>query len=120
MAETQNQPNNEESVVIIGTRRDDVLYGSLGHNIFYGGLGNDTFIVNNRNDQIVERYGEGTDTVYTHTTYTLPNYVENLTMTGHDNIFWFRQQFRQRPHRQQRQQPFECRPWQGCALRRGG
>ena len=89
MAETQNQPNNEESVVIIGTRRDDVLYGSLGHNIFYGGLGNDTFIVNNRNDQIVERYGEGTDTVYTHTTYTLPNYVENLTMTGHDNIFGF-------------------------------
>ena len=56
---------------------------------FYGGLGNDTFIVNNRNDQIVERYGEGTDTVYTHTTYTLPNYVENLTMTGHDNIFGF-------------------------------
>ena len=89
MTETQNQPNNEESVVIIGTRRDDVLYGSLGHNIFYGGLGNDTFIVNNRNDQIVERYGEGTDTVYTHTTYTLPNYVENLTMTGHDNIFGF-------------------------------
>ena len=44
MTETQNQPNNEESVVIIGTRRDDVLYGSLGHNIFYGGLGNDTFI----------------------------------------------------------------------------
>ncbi len=83
MTETQNQPNNEESVVIIGTRRDDVLYGSLGHNIFYGGLGNDTFIVNNRNDQIVERYGEGTDTVHTHTTYTLPNYVENLTMTGH-------------------------------------
>ena len=30
MAETQNQPNNEESVVIIGTRRDDVCMAAWG------------------------------------------------------------------------------------------
>ena len=45
---------NNESVVIKGTTRDDVLYGSLGHTVFYGGLGNDVYHSKNAGDTIVE------------------------------------------------------------------
>ncbi|MDO4908018.1 hypothetical protein [Neisseria sp.] len=81
--------DKRESVIIIGTRRNDILYGSLGHNIFYGGLGDDTFYVRNSDDVIVENPSEGTDTVYSNVTYTAPANVENLTLTGNGNIYGF-------------------------------
>ncbi|OFO30912.1 hypothetical protein HMPREF3050_07665 [Neisseria sp. HMSC065D04] len=58
---------NNESVVIKGTTRDDVLYGSLGHTVFYGGLGNDVYHSKNAGDTIVEYEYEGNDTVYADT-----------------------------------------------------
>ena len=80
---------NNESVVIKGTTRDDVLYGSLGHTVFYGGLGNDVYHSKNASDTIVEYEYEGNDTVYADTNFTLPTHVENLTLTGYGNNYGF-------------------------------
>ena len=80
---------NEESVVITGTRRNDILYGSLGHTVFHGGLGDDVYHSKNADDTVVEGKNEGSDTVYADTTFTLPNHVENLTLTGSGNTFGF-------------------------------
>ena len=80
---------NNESVVIKGTTRDDVLYGSLGHTVFYGGLGNDVYHSKNAGDTIVEYEYEGNDTVYADTDFTLPTHVENLTLTGYGNNYGF-------------------------------
>ena len=80
---------NNESVVIKGTNRDDVLYGSLGHTVFYGGLGNDVYHSKNAGDTIVEYEYEGNDTVYADTNFTLPTHVENLTLTGYGNNYGF-------------------------------
>ena len=80
---------NNESVVIKGTTRDDVLYGSLGHTVFYGGLGNDVYHSKNAGDAIVEYGYEGNDTVYADTDFTLPTHVENLTLTGYGNHYGF-------------------------------
>ena len=80
---------NEESVVITGTRRNDILYGSLGHTVFHGGLGDDVYHSKNAGDTVVKGKNEGSDTVYADTTFTLPNHVENLTLTGSGNIFGF-------------------------------
>lgn len=79
----------EDAVIVQGTRRNDVLFGSLGHTVFYGKGGDDVFYVRMREDQIIEEAGEGNDTVVSSVTYTAPTHVENLTLVGTDNIFGF-------------------------------
>ena len=58
-----------------------------------GGLGNDTYIVDDVSD-VVSEYdpgvlylGDGTDLVMASVRYTLDVYLENLTLTGSDNIY---------------------------------
>ncbi|MBS0123974.1 PD40 domain-containing protein [Thetidibacter halocola] len=50
-----------------------------------GGKGDDTYALH-RNDIVVERVGEGRDTVIASFTYTLPRNVENLVLAGGANI----------------------------------
>ena len=69
-----------------GTDADNVLTGNSGSNILTGGLGNDTYVIQNIGDIIVEAAGAGTDTVVSSVTYTLGANLENLTLTGHDNL----------------------------------
>ncbi|HEU0098611.1 MAG TPA: calcium-binding protein [Allosphingosinicella sp.] len=65
-----------------GDGEHDILNGGSGADLMYGGLGNDTFQVDAA-DTVVELSGEGTDHVYTSlVSYTLPDFVENLTFTG--------------------------------------
>ncbi|KQN90933.1 hypothetical protein ASE95_11645 [Sphingomonas sp. Leaf231] len=84
--------------VITGNTRDNELFGAAGNDKMYGGagndrldggagrdtlvggIGNDTYIVDNVGDKVVERAGEGTDTVYARVDYTLGANVENLYM----------------------------------------
>ena len=47
-----------------------------------GGSETDIYYVDNAGDQVVERAGEGTDLVYSSITFALPDYVENLALTG--------------------------------------
>lgn len=63
---------------------DDVINGGEGDDTMAGGDGDDTYIVDSANDQIIETIGNGRDQVLSSTTYTLPEFVENLTLTSPD------------------------------------
>jgi Ca2+-binding RTX toxin-like protein len=47
-----------------------------------GGAGDDTYIVDHNDDVVVEADGAGVDTVRSSVNYMLPDYVNNLTLTG--------------------------------------
>ncbi|WP_457330197.1 calcium-binding protein [Rhizobacter sp. P5_C2] len=47
-----------------------------------GGIGDDVFSIDNSSDVIIEQAGGGTDTARSTVTYTLPDNVENLELTG--------------------------------------
>ena len=68
--------------VLKGGAGNDVLRGLSGADILIGGLGNDSHFVDNSGDVVIEYLNEGTDLVSSRVTYTLPNHVENLTLTS--------------------------------------
>ena len=68
--------------LLIGGRLDDVLNGGAGADAMAGGAGNDTYFVDNILDVVVERPGEGYDSVISSVLYTLSPNVEALTLTG--------------------------------------
>lgn len=55
-------------------------------NVQVGSPGNDDFTVDNGGDTILEGVNQGTDTVHTWVTYSLPDNVENLVANGYINI----------------------------------
>ncbi|KAA2211563.1 glycosyl hydrolase [Teichococcus oryzae] len=77
---------------LYGTAKAETLTGSAGRDGFKGngggdtlkgGAGDDTYVVYAANDKVVEYAGQGIDTVQTWlTSYTLPDQVENLVITG--------------------------------------
>ncbi|MGC2857252.1 nidogen-like domain-containing protein [Novispirillum sp. DQ9] len=100
---THNSGNNANNVirgtagnnVLFGGGGNDILYGyggndqldgGTGINTLYGGTGNDLYIVRSGRDRVIERLREGTDTVQTDISYLLGANVENLVLTGTDNV----------------------------------
>ncbi|MBA3755275.1 MAG: calcium-binding protein [Nitrosomonas sp.] len=78
-----NQLNGDSgNDTLNGGAGDDTLTGWLGADSMLGGLGNDTYLVENAGDVVTEILNQGTDTVSSRLTYTLPINVENLTLTG--------------------------------------
>lgn len=71
---------------LTGTSGADKLVGTIGADKMSGLAGNDVYTVNHAGDVVVEANGQGTDTVLSSVSYALPNYVENLTLTGSGNI----------------------------------
>lgn len=67
----------------IGTWRNDVFYGGGGET-FAGGTGDDTYYLWSGNVGIIEKAGEGVDTVVAQFggSYILPDNVENLVLKG--------------------------------------
>ncbi|MDR6788105.1 Ca2+-binding RTX toxin-like protein [Sphingomonas sp. BE138] len=63
---------------LYGGAGDDRLDGGTGADTLVGGTGNDTYVVDDRGDKVVERAGEGVDTVYAKVDHTLSDNVENL------------------------------------------
>ncbi len=61
---------------------DDVLNGGTGADTMTGGAGNDTYYVDNPSDQIIERAGQGLDTIIASIDYSIGANVENLTLVG--------------------------------------
>jgi Ca2+-binding RTX toxin-like protein len=70
-----------ENNLLTGTIENDTLDGGPGEDTLIGGRGSDTYYIDNINDLIIENPYEGTETVYSSTTYTLPDNVERLILT---------------------------------------
>lgn len=68
--------------ILSGGAGNDTLNGSSGIDTMYGGTGNDTMYVQNVGDVVIEYANEGTDLIYSAISMTIPDNVENLTMTG--------------------------------------
>lgn len=66
---------------------NDILDGSAGADTMFGGSGNDIYFVDNTGDVVFEPIGSSdSDTVYSSISYTLPDRVEKLALTGSANI----------------------------------
>ena len=76
----------ENNDVLDGGQGNDTLDGGYGVDKMTGGDGNDVYHVDNVNDTVTERSGEGTDTIYSSVSYTAPENVENLTLRGSSDI----------------------------------
>ncbi|WP_443747402.1 beta strand repeat-containing protein [Asticcacaulis solisilvae] len=75
-----------------GLGGNDVMNGGAGADTMYGGSGDDTYIVDNTGDIASEESAGagtndgGTDLVQASVSFTLGNFIENLTLTGAGNI----------------------------------
>jgi len=73
---------NELANQLVGTAGDDVLDGGAAGDRLVGGAGDDTYVVDETEDEVVEGEGEGVDTVLSAASYSLPQGVERLVLTG--------------------------------------
>jgi Ca2+-binding RTX toxin-like protein len=69
-----------------GGAGNDLLDGGAGADDMLGGTGDDTYVVDDPNDVVTELTGEGNDTVRASIDYVLPDNVENLTLTGTNDL----------------------------------
>ncbi len=66
-----------------GGADNDFLNGGTGADTMAGGRGSDTFVVDSTGDFVIEKEGEGSDTVQTTLVeFALGDFVENLRFTG--------------------------------------
>lgn len=69
--------------VLFGEAGDDWLWGGNDGDYLYGGDGNDTYLLyEDSSDQIVERAGQGIDTIIAYSSYTLAENLENLELVN--------------------------------------
>src|SRR5438552_2671873 len=67
---------------INGFGGNDTIDGGAGADSMVGGTGDDLYFVDNTGDQVVEFENEGIDEVRSTINYTLPDWVNNLTLIG--------------------------------------
>ncbi|MBN6710165.1 hypothetical protein JFL47_02785 [Haemophilus haemoglobinophilus] len=84
---TGNKANNhiyggKGDDVINGGEGNDYLDGGSGKNTLSGNLGDDIYVVNSKEDQVIEKLNEGTDTVHSYIDYSLNQNVENISLFG--------------------------------------
>lgn len=70
---------------LIGHNGDDVLVGGAGLDRFYGGRGDDIYVVDNSAERITEQEN-GYDIVYSSVEYSIYQLIEELRLTGADDI----------------------------------
>jgi len=68
--------------LILGAGGDDYINGGSGEDSMQGGAGDDTYVVDDVDDAVIETSNNGTDTVLTFVTFTLPRDVEVLTLAA--------------------------------------
>ncbi len=77
---------NELDNMLVGNSLDNIIDGAAGADVMSGGLGDDTYIVDDIGDVVDELANEGVDTVNSSSNYTLTANVDNLILTGSENI----------------------------------
>lgn len=77
---------NELGNVLTGNGGNNELDGGAGADTMMGALGSDRYFVDNVADLVIELTGEGADTVNASISYALGVELENLTLTGSDNL----------------------------------
>jgi Ca2+-binding RTX toxin-like protein len=70
---------------ILGGAGNDYLEGGLGLDTMNGGEGNDTYLIDNAKDVIIDGNGIDTILIPIFMTYTLPNNIDALKLTGSDD-----------------------------------
>ncbi len=81
-----NGTGNAQSNRITGNSGNNVLDGGAGNDTLIGGAGNDTYVVDSAGDVVTEAQDKGTDLVKASVDHTLAANVENLELTGTDNL----------------------------------
>ena len=71
---------------LTGNSGNNILDGGTGVDTMAGGAGDDTYYVDNAGDVMIENASQGTDTVFSSLTYAISTNLENLTLTGTNNI----------------------------------
>jgi len=87
-------PDTVNNLILTGTKNlagvannnGDTISSNTGIDTLIGGTGSDTYIINNSNDQITEQQFGGNDSVQSSVSYWLDDNIENLTLTGSDDI----------------------------------
>lgn len=72
----------EGADTLYGGEGNDLMSGGADADVMEGGAGNDSYIVQDAGDIVVEAEQEGTDSIKASVSFTLPDYVETLRMTG--------------------------------------
>lgn len=83
---TADLSGDDNNNVLTGNSSANTLDGRGGNDTLVGGDGGDTYVVNSSGDVVSESGSSGTDLVQSSITYTLGSGLENLTLTGSDDI----------------------------------
>ncbi|UEM24074.1 right-handed parallel beta-helix repeat-containing protein [Skermanella mucosa] len=76
---TASLKGTSKADTLTGTDKNEQLDGGSGHDVMKGGKGDDTYVAGSIYDKVVEKPGEGVDTVKVwDVSFTAPDNVENL------------------------------------------